>query len=176
MKRLWVCLLLSIAAFSAGDPWAPGDLAKPESVAKDIHTPLLLHVGFDVLYRASHITGSVYAGPASKPEGIEALKKAVAGQPKDRDIVLYCGCCPLDKCPNIRPAFTALHEAGFTRVRVMEIPQNLKTDWSDKGFPVERRTETQWSTGSPLLPLRPFQNQNQANSTTLPWMWHSACP
>jgi len=132
-------LLLAVSLIAAGDPWKDSDVVRPEAVAKNVATPLLLQVGFDVLYRAAHIAGSVYAGPGSKPEGIEALKKAVAGQPKDREIVLYCGCCPWDKCPNIRPAFSALHDLGFTRVKVMIVPENLKADWIDKGFPTERR-------------------------------------
>ena len=131
-------LLAAASAFSA-DPWTDKDIVKPEQVAKDIKTPLLIHVGFPVLYRASHIPGSVYAGPGSKPEGIEDLKKAVAGQPKDREIVLYCGCCPWDKCPNMRPAFAALHAMGYTNIKAMEIPTNLKADWTDKGYPIEKR-------------------------------------
>ena len=141
MRRISILALLAVSLIAAGDPWKESDVVRPEAVAKDLKTPLLLHVGFDVLYRASHITGSVYAGPGSKPEGIDALKKAVAGQPRDRDIVLYCGCCPWEKCPNIRPAFTALHELGYTNVRVMMVPENLKADWSDKGYPVERRAD-----------------------------------
>jgi thiosulfate/3-mercaptopyruvate sulfurtransferase len=141
MRPIPLFLLLAASLVAAGDPWTESDVIRPEVVAKDIATPLLLHVGFDELYRASHIPGSVYAGPASKPEGIDALKKAVAGQAKNRDILLYCGCCPWDRCPNIRPAFAALHEMGFTRVKVMIVPQNLKVDWSDKGYPVERRAE-----------------------------------
>jgi thiosulfate/3-mercaptopyruvate sulfurtransferase len=140
MKRLFPVLFLTALLFAA-DPWADRDVVRPEQVSKDVKSPLLIHVGFSVLYRASHITGSRYAGPGSKPEGIEELKKAVAGQPHDREIVLYCGCCPWDKCPNIRPAFSALHDMGFTHVKVMAIPENLKADWIDKGYPTEKRTE-----------------------------------
>jgi rhodanese-related sulfurtransferase len=121
----------------ARDVVAPAALA---SVVNDPKGPLIIHVGFDVLYRAVHIAGTPYAGPASKPEGIAELKKAVASQPRDRDIVIYCGCCPMDKCPNIRPAFAALREMGFTHVRVLSIPDNLKADWTDKGYPVDRRS------------------------------------
>jgi len=143
MRWIPAFLLLAVSLIAAGDPWKDSDVVRPEAVAKNVATPLLLQVGFDVLYRAAHIAGSVYAGPGSKPEGIEALKKAVAGQPKDREIVLYCGCCPWDKCPNIRPAFSALHDLGFTRVKVMIVPENLKADWIDKGFPTERRVAQQ---------------------------------
>jgi len=133
--------LLLAAVLFAADPWTDRDVVQPEQLAKDLKTPLVIHVGFDVLYRSSHIAGTQYAGPATAPKGVADLKKAVAGQPKDRDIVLYCGCCPMDKCPNIRPAFEVLHQMGFTHVRVLSIPVNLKTDWIDKGYPTDKRVE-----------------------------------
>ena len=133
--------LLVSAVVCGTEPWTDNDLVQPEQVSKDLRTPLLIHVGFPVLYRAAHITGSVFAGPGSKEEGIADLKKAVAGQPRTREIVLYCGCCPFDKCPNIRPAFAALHEMGFTHVKAMVVPTNLKTDWIDKGYPTDKRAE-----------------------------------
>jgi hypothetical protein len=53
-------------------------------------------------------------------------------------VVLYCGCCPLDKCPNLRPAFLALRDAGFARLRVLLLPNNFNADWVEKGYPVEK--------------------------------------
>jgi hypothetical protein len=101
--------------------------------------PLILQTGFPVLFRAAHISGSVYAGPDSKPEGIESLKAVVGKEPRDREIVLYCGCCPWEKCPNMRPAFAALKEMGFTRVTALYIPDTLAKDWVDAGYPTDKR-------------------------------------
>jgi thiosulfate/3-mercaptopyruvate sulfurtransferase len=117
------------------------DLVQPADAVKELKSALVIHVGFPVLYRSAHIAGTQFAGPGSKEEGIADLKKAVAGQPRDREIILYCGCCPWDKCPNIRPAFAALREMGFTHVKAMVVPANLKTDWIDKGYPTEKRAE-----------------------------------
>ncbi|MDQ1473962.1 MAG: hypothetical protein QOJ99_5442 [Bryobacterales bacterium] len=139
-RALWFLLILSTVLLAA-DPWTSNDLLQPKDLAANLKTPLVIHVGFPVLYRSVHITGSQYAGPGSKPEGIELLKQAVAGQPKDREIVLYCGCCPWEKCPNMRPAFAALHDLGYTRVKAIVIPENLKVDWIDKGYPTEKRAE-----------------------------------
>ena len=139
MRRVLICAVVLGSLALAGDQWSDKDLLQPKEVAANLKGPLVLHVGFNVLYRAAHIPGSEYAGPGSKAEGLELLKKAVAGQAKDREIVLYCGCCPWEKCPNIRPAFSALHEMGFTRVRVMVVPKDFKADWDDKGYPTERR-------------------------------------
>ncbi|MBV9772192.1 MAG: rhodanese-like domain-containing protein, partial [Bryobacterales bacterium] len=90
-----------------------------------------------VLYRGKHIVHAINAGPTSKPEGIEALKKAVARLPKDADLVIYCGCCPMVKCPNIRPAYRTLQGLGFTHLRVLSLPTNLHTDWVSKDYPSE---------------------------------------
>ena len=99
--------------------------------------PALFHVGFPVMYRGKHIPASVYAGPGSKAEGLDALKTAVAGLQHDRELVVYCGCCPFDKCPNVRPALAMLKQMGFTNVKVLSIPTNFAADWVDHGYPVE---------------------------------------
>ncbi len=135
MRRLLLLSLVACASFGAADI----DLIQPEQAVNELHGALLIHVGFPVLYRSTHISGSVYAGPGSKEEGLADLKKAVAGQPRTREIILYCGCCPFDKCPNIRPAFAALRSMGFTHVRAMMLATNLKTDWIDKGYPIDKR-------------------------------------
>lgn len=134
-------VLLALAAFAPAQSPRDSELVTPAAFAGHMKGALILQVGFNVLYRASHIPGSIYAGPGSKPEGIEVLKKAVAAEPHDRDIVIYCGCCPWEKCPNVKPALAALREMGFTHVRAVVIPENFKTDWSDKNYPVERRAE-----------------------------------
>jgi thiosulfate/3-mercaptopyruvate sulfurtransferase len=131
-----VLLLLLLAAAGIEDSKISSEkLAERMKAGK----ALVIHTGFAVLYRSAHITGTVYAGPGSKPEGLEELKKLVANEPRDREIVIYCGCCPWVKCPNIRPAFAALHEMGFTHVSALYVPENLATDWIDKGFPTDKR-------------------------------------
>src|SRR5579885_2621254 len=98
---------------------------------------LVIAVAVPVLYNNKHLPHAIFAGPGSKPEGIEALRKEAWKLSKDADIVLYCGCCPMEKCPNIRPAYSALKEMGFTRIRVLHVPTSMATDWFDKGYPSE---------------------------------------
>src|SRR5579863_6420630 len=135
---------LTLAAFCAGEvgpePWDKTAVLEPAALAAILHgdkTPVILSVAFPVLYRSKHIVHAIAAGPGSKPEGIDALKKAVADLSKDADIVIYCGCCPMVKCPNVRPAYSALKELGFTKVRVLRVPVNMATDWFDRGYPSE---------------------------------------
>jgi thiosulfate/3-mercaptopyruvate sulfurtransferase len=109
----------------------------PELAAHLSAKPAIFQVGPNVLYRSKHIPGAVFAGPGAKPEGVALLKSAVENLPRDREIVIYCGCCPWDRCPNITPAMEALKQMGFTRVKALYVADNFKANWVDKGYPVE---------------------------------------
>ncbi len=100
--------------------------------------PLILHVGFEVLYRGAHIPGAIFVGPVSRPEGLMQLRRLLARVPRTREIVLYCGCCPWEKCPNIGPAYAELMRAGFRHVRVLYLPNDFARDWVNHGLPVEQ--------------------------------------
>jgi rhodanese-related sulfurtransferase len=134
---------LTAAAASAAPPgWNDADLIQPADFAKrlgqkDANKIAIFHVGFGVLYRSKHIPNSVYVGPCNKPEGIELLRKAAAKLSKDQEIVIYCGCCPWDHCPNMKPALAELKQMGFKRVKALMIPTNFSADWIQHGYPVE---------------------------------------
>ena len=136
-----VLLGASLAQSASTEPWPKADLISASDLAAKLKTahdgPVVLFVGFPVLYRGKHIPHAMMAGPASKPEGLELLKRGVLKLAKDDEIVIYCGCCPFGKCPNVRPAYRELKKLGFERVRVLEIPENFHTDWVAKGFPAE---------------------------------------
>ncbi|MGA9706292.1 MAG: rhodanese-like domain-containing protein [Candidatus Sulfotelmatobacter sp.] len=116
-------------------------LIKPDDLVKilrsaDSAKPLMIQVGFHVLYSQAHIPGSEYIGPASSETGLQSLRKRVGSLPRNKFIVLYCGCCPWGHCPNIKPADDALRAMGFSNVKVLYIADNFGTDWVEKGYPV----------------------------------------
>jgi thiosulfate/3-mercaptopyruvate sulfurtransferase len=122
---------------------AQAQLIQPQELNRLLHAggadkPLVLQVGSRVLFAQAHIAGSEYVGPGSQPEGLQQLKTRVSMLPRKTFIVLYCGCCPWNRCPNIAPAIRLLHDLGFTRVKALYLADNLGTDWVEKGFPVER--------------------------------------
>lgn len=129
------------ASGASGDPWSQSELIEPAVLANQLGSDAQqLHifcVTFPFLYRQKHIPHAQFTGPAEKPEGIAELRSAVASLPKNAPIVIYCGCCPMDKCPNIRPAYRALQELGFKHIQVLNLPTNFHTDWTAKGYPVE---------------------------------------
>ncbi len=119
-------------------PWKQSELIEPSALAKALESkdpPYVLCVAFPVLYHGKHIPHAIFAGPGSKPEGIASLKAAASALPKDENVVIYCGCCPMEKCPNIRPAYAALKQMGFAHVRVLDVPINMHTDYFSRGYP-----------------------------------------
>ena len=125
------------------DPWPASALVEPQQFAKAISTstsdrPVVIYVGFPALYSGAHIRNSILAGPGSKPEALDQLRQVVKLLPRTKQIAIYCGCCPFDHCPNIRPAYTYLRNMGFQNITVVHIPTNLHTDWVAKGYPTTK--------------------------------------
>jgi len=134
--------LAAIYAFQAGSIPA-SRLIAPEELVKILQSPtgekpLMIQVGSHVLYEQAHIPGSEYIGPASREIGILQLRKRVEGLPRKKFIVIYCGCCPWNHCPNVKPADDALHEMGFTNVKTLYMADNFGANWVDKGYPVAK--------------------------------------
>jgi hypothetical protein len=120
-----------------------GSLIQPAELNQMLQStdkpPVILQVGSKVFYGEAHIHNSEYASPGSQPAGLKSLESAVASQAKDRFIVLYCGCCPWGRCPNVGPAFKRMQELGFTNVKVLYIASNFGDDWVSKGYPADRK-------------------------------------
>lgn len=134
----------SSASALPSEPWTeaqtvkPADLVKEMEDAKSANKPVVVCSGFKFLYDGGHVPGAVYHGPASKPEGVDGLKKWAQGIPRSSNVVVYCGCCPFEKCPNIRPAFEALRSMGFQHLRVLVLPNNFAKDWVGQGYAYDK--------------------------------------
>lgn len=127
----------------AAPDWKNARQISPAELAKKIAgppttRPIVLQVGFKVLYDGGHIPGAIFAGPASARDGLARLKALAERIPRGKEVVLYCGCCPWEKCPNIHPAYDALRRMGFERLVVLLIPQDFAHDWVAQGLPVAR--------------------------------------
>lgn len=143
MQRRQFLYLAATPLFAAGnDPWPASALIEPGAFNRELASEpggvSIFYVGFPVLYRAAHISGAVLAGACSKPAGLADLQTKLAKLPRSRNVILYCGCCPFEQCPNIRPAYTAAGRFKFASLRVLHLATNLHTDWIVKGYPVEK--------------------------------------
>ena len=140
----WPLHLNRARADNSADPWTAAQTVQPAEFAKELSSataeskPITVCVGFHALYEGAHIPSASFHGAASTAQGLDNLKDWAKPLPRNANIVLYCGCCPLAHCPNIRPAFQALRDTGFTHLRVLLLPTDFNTDWIAKGYPVDK--------------------------------------
>ena len=130
-------------AAQSREPCSHDEVVTPEELVKELSNPgsqrpAVVCAGVEFLYEGAHVPGALYLGPGREPKGIEDLTRWAHGVPRDKEVALYCGCCPWTQCPNIRPAYRALHALGFQHLKVVEIDQDFAHDWVAKGYPVEK--------------------------------------
>ena len=137
LTRLAAVLAAIVVVASAADL----ALVQPEELQAQLAgkgaRPVIFMVGPNVLYRSKHIPGAVYAGPGVMETGLAMLKMEAEKLPRDREVVLYCGCCPWDHCPFIKPAMNLLKQMGFTKAKALYRDTGFKGDWLDKGYAAE---------------------------------------
>jgi len=109
----------------------PADLAATLRNKKS-KRPAIFNIGV-----VEDIEGAKNLGAASKKENLDKLRNNLKNLPKSSMVVIYCGCCPFDKCPNIRPAFSLMKKMGFSNGKLLNVPVNLKQDWISKGYPMQ---------------------------------------
>jgi len=131
----YITILLIAQKIWAQNPenWTSKQLIEPSELAQVVQSgkdlPVIISVG-----PGATIPHSIDAGMAK--DNPDTLKNRLEAMPKDTKIVIYCGCCPFEHCPNIRPAIAVLKDMKFTNYHLLNLPHNIKADWIDKGYPV----------------------------------------
>lgn len=131
-----LALTIIVFAFKGQEPWKNKQLIAPNELANNLNNseakhPLIISVG-----EAGLIKNAIQIGSMTESENIVKLKSLLNKTEKDKEIIVYCGCCPFEHCPNIRPAFEVLNDLKFTKHKLLNLPDNLKADWIDKGYPM----------------------------------------
>ncbi|WP_423819401.1 rhodanese-like domain-containing protein [Salinimicrobium sp. TIG7-5_MAKvit] len=117
------------------EPWSQQQLLEPSELVQLLENSEDSLVIFS-LGAGGIIPGSKDTGPSGEKESLNNLRQELEKLPKDSNILIYCGCCPFNICPNVRPAFALLNEMDFTNHQLLNLRENIKVDWIDKGYPV----------------------------------------
>ncbi|WP_162902956.1 rhodanese-like domain-containing protein [Taibaiella koreensis] len=131
-------LVLSLSAFKKDElgSWKEKQLADPVALAGriakgDTSNLLILNTG-----PVEDIQGAVNIGAVEDAKNLAKLKDYLQPVARDKEVILYCGCCPLSVCPNLHPAYDMLRAMHFTNYKVLRLTHDLQEDWIDKGYPV----------------------------------------
>jgi len=134
---LFIAIAVSFAFLQPGDePWKASQLLAPSELAHTLQTPSEVQPTIYSIGPGAVIKNSIEIGPTQQKENLQKLEAQLRALPKGAPLVIYCGCCPFNKCPNIRPAFTLLNDLHFTHHKLLNLTQNVKTNWIDIRYPV----------------------------------------
>lgn len=115
--------------------WTAKELMQPAQLASTIKSnkdiPFIINIGPGAV-----IPHSIDVGMVNTESGFNKLKSSLSKIPRDKKTVIYCGCCPYKHCPNVRPAIDILKSMKFTNYYLLDLPQNIRVDWINKGYPV----------------------------------------
>jgi len=141
-KLLQLCFVFLVICGTNGDAqntenWTRKDLTEPSSLAALIRANKTLPVLFNVGPSAI-IPGSIDIGMVKDEKNLEKFKNELGKLPLNTNLLIYCGCCPFEHCPDVRPAIALLQKMKFTNYHLLNIPHNIKADWIDKGYPTTR--------------------------------------
>ncbi|HXB39943.1 MAG TPA: rhodanese-like domain-containing protein [Bacteroidia bacterium] len=140
MKKIYstlAAIFIIANSFAQQNPWKKDQIMLTKYLVMKIQSksgdmPVILNVG-----PMENIKTAIKIGATNTTAGMNNLKSITANIDKNKEVVIYCGCCSYDNCPNIRPAFQMLQELGFKKVKVLDIPEGIKPDWVAKDYPVE---------------------------------------
>ncbi|MEP6952000.1 MAG: rhodanese-like domain-containing protein [Ginsengibacter sp.] len=137
LKYFYLLLIIvSCNNSSAQNPvnWTSKELTEPSALAailqsnKDV--PVIFSVGPGAV-----IPNSIDIGMVKDEKNLAKFKYQISKLSKSANILIYCGCCPYERCPNVRPAIALLQSMQFTNYHLLDLPHNIKTDWIAKGYP-----------------------------------------
>ncbi|MDQ3045943.1 MAG: rhodanese-like domain-containing protein [Bacteroidota bacterium] len=138
MKSFFLFLsIVFLSLVSSAQDLKKEQLIEPSELAKKLSDPESLKPVVFNVGPVDQIKSAINIGAVNTEAGMKKLRLEVAKIPKNKAVVVYCGCCTSANCPNIRLAINYLVSAGYTKAKVLNIPTGIKEDWVQKNYPME---------------------------------------
>jgi hypothetical protein len=134
---LLVTTLFNSSCAQNPENWTSKQLVEPLDLATTLKNNLDVPVMFSVGPGAI-IPNSIDIGMVKDENNLDKFREQISKLPKSTNILIYCGCCPFEHCPNVRPAIALLQQMQFTNYHLLDLPHNIKTDWIGKGYPSKK--------------------------------------
>jgi len=141
-RTIKLALVLIVSAMTSWQPsnaqapvnWTADQLLQPSDLATTLkdnkEIPVIFSIGPGAVIPHSRDMGMI-----KEEENMQKFEHELETLPKDTSVIIYCGCCPYEHCPNVRPAIQLLKDMKFTNYKLLDLPHNIKIDWINKGYP-----------------------------------------
>lgn len=142
MNRFKLVLLSIVALFlfsfsSDQNTFKEEELIAPDILAKILQDeksvkPLIVNVGPMADIKYAFNINTITSG-----DGIDIFNRFMSKYSKDKEVIVYCGCCKLVDCPNVKTAREQLLKNGYKKYKILNLPIELPADWTSKGYPMK---------------------------------------
>jgi thiosulfate/3-mercaptopyruvate sulfurtransferase len=132
-------VILILFAFIQQEAIKKENLMDPKELAQKLNDPKSIKPIVYNVGTVDQIKTAINTGAVSTDAGFKKFRYEVSKISKDKEVVVYCGCCTASNCPNIRPAHKYLVEQGFKKAKILDIPTGIKEDWVQKDYPLEEK-------------------------------------
>ena len=117
---------ISRALPQSDEPWTDKQLKDPAALAATLADakapqPVIFNIG-----PVQQIKGAIAIGPVKAQANLDKLKQQLAKLPKDKEVIIYCGCCPLQPLPECPARLRAAPEAEVQERKAAEPPVQLE--------------------------------------------------
>ncbi len=125
-KYIIISIAILLFSFIKQEPLIKEQLIQPQELAYQINNPKAVKPVIFNVGNVDQIKGAIQIGAVNEEAGMKKFKFEVSKVFPDKEVVVYCGCCSSDNCPNIRPAIKYLNDNGFKKAKVLNIPVGIK--------------------------------------------------
>lgn len=110
------------------------ECAELNTLIKNKTAPIIINCG-----NQANILGAVSIGELDqsgtwKQKLRTALRNKQLDKSFNKSVVVYCGCCSSDNCPNVGPVITELNDLGFKNVKGLYFFDGYGPEWKGKGY------------------------------------------
>lgn len=89
-------------------------------------------------YSFQKIKGALAIGSVNQASWKSNLQKVLAqskvNQSFSKEVIVYCGCCSSDNCPNVEPVILELKRLGFKNVKGLYFSEGYLPEWHGKKY------------------------------------------
>jgi hypothetical protein len=110
------------------------ECAELNTLIKNKTAPIIINCGnqANILYAIS--IGELDQSGTWKQKLRTALRNKQLDKSFNKSVVVYCGCCSSDNCPNVGPVIKELSAMGYKNVKGLYFFDGYGPEWKGKGY------------------------------------------
>jgi hypothetical protein len=110
------------------------ECAELNTLIKNKTAPIIINCGNQANILGAISIGELDQSGTWKQKLRTALRNKQLDKSFNKSVVVYCGCCSSDNCPNVGPVIKELSAMGYKNVKGLYFFDGYGPEWKGKGY------------------------------------------